>query len=248
MIQRKALLIGAPDQDIPGVKLDIKNMKNFLLSSMGGAWRESEITCLTNPKKNEVEFAIKRLQDCDYSFILFAGHGFYSIKDQCTTLNINESETLSSKKLRFGAKKHTIILDCCRVLVNDLLLEMSLEAMTYDSAIKTLDLSECRRYFDKRITECDSGIVVINSCDVKETAGETSNKGGYYSSSLINVAKELVENKLITIDLKNKYKIFSINECHEKASILVKELSGNRQNPTFEGPRTKVKFPFAIVA
>ena len=250
MITRKAIIIGSPDATIPGVKIDITNINSFLLSPIGGAWKESEIINLTNPTIEEVRNKISLLQLADYSFVFFAGHGYYLMHKDSTILNINATQELDSIELRKGAPKHTLILDCCRVLKDDRILkEAALESYSYDSAIQQKPTkSECRKYFDEKIAKCSTGIVVMNSCALNETAGETQTQGGYYSSSLIKSAEKWADSKLLSINLNKDYATYSTLECHTDAAKKVSNLSGNRQNPVFEGPRSDNKFPFAIVA
>lgn len=250
MVTRKALIIGSPDKDIPGVNVDIKNINSFLLSAIGGAWKDSEIINLTNPKIEEVRNKISLLQLFDYSFVFFAGHGYYSMRKDSTILNINATQELDSIELRQGASKHTLILDCCRVLKDDRILkEAAMESLSFDSANQQKPTaSECRKYFDKKIEECSPGLVVMNSCALNETAGENQTQGGYYSSSLIKSAEKWADSKLLRINLNKKYATYSTLECHTDAAKKVSALSGNRQNPVFEGPRSENKFPFAIVA
>lgn len=249
MVSRRALIIGSPDEKIPGVKIDITNINSFLLSPIGGAWKEYEITNLTNPSKETILKNIQLLKKHDYSFIFFAGHGYYSMNSDSTIICINKNETLDSVELRKGAPKHTLILDCCRELVKDFILKEAMESLAFDSVnIQTVTSSECRKYFDKEIDDCNPGLVVMNSCDLNEYAEESASRGGYYSSSLIKSAVDWADNKLLRINLHTNYSKYSIQDCHDKASIRVKKLSGNRQNPVFEGPRSEKKFPFAVVA
>ncbi|WP_335956431.1 caspase family protein [Acinetobacter bereziniae] len=250
MVTRKALIIGSPDKNIPGVNIDITNMNSFLKSPIGGAWRESEIINLTNPSIDLIKSHVNKLSVFDYSFIFFAGHGYYSESKDCTMLNVNENEKLESLFLRKGAKKHTLVLDCCRKLEKiRILKEAAMENYSLDSAnLQKIDLDECRKYFDKEISLCDTGLVVMNSCDIDEYAGESETDGGYYTSSLIKSAKKFANDKLYTINLTTHYARYNTKICHEKASARVKELSGDKQNPVFEGQRSAPKFPFVIVA
>lgn len=249
MVTRKALIIGSPDKHIPGVNIDIKNINSFLLSAIGGAWKDSEIINLTNPTIEEVRNKISLLKLSDYSFVFFAGHGYYSMRKDSTILNINATQELDSIELRQGAPKHTLILDCCRKLVDDRILKEAMESLAFDRAnIQKVNSSECRKYFDEVISKCDPGLVVMNSCDLNEYAEESASRGGYYSSSLIKSAEYWANDKLLSINLSKNYSKYSTQECHNDASIRVKKLSANRQNPVFEGPRSENKFPFAIVA
>ena len=245
MLARKALIIGAPDEKIPGVNIDIQNLKDYLKSPIGGLWYDNEVKILNSPSEREVLSEISLLNKSDYSLILFAGHGYYSIDKETTVLHINSQEKLDSLNLRVGAKKHTLILDCCRKLERESLMKYRMESMMFSKS-QTLTPSACREYFDRYISNCDNGIVVMNSCSIDETAGENESKGGYYTSSLIDCANAWAKNKLRDIPFTKN--ILPTQACHNSAVEEVKKLSGGRQNPTFESPRTENKFPFAVVA
>jgi len=250
MASRKALIIGAPDEKIPGVNVDVKQLREYLKSPIGGLWYETEITTLISPSANSIRVQLALLGLCDYSLVFFGGHGFHSNERNRTILHINSSETLDSLELRAGAKKHSLILDCCRKAESERrLLKSATEAMVFDHARgKNLDPAQCRQFFDMAISECDSGLVVMNACSVNETAGENNTDGGYYTSSLIDSGKEWARKKLSTIDLFKNYSTSSTQDCHNAAVVQVKLLSGGRQTPSFESPRAEKKFPFAVVA
>lgn len=250
MISRKTLIIGAPDEKIPGVNADIKNLREFLKSPIGGFWYDSEITTLISPSANQIMEQIKNLRQNDYSLIFFAGHGYYSIERRRTILQINLREFFDSRELRVGAAKHLLIMDCCRKLESERrILKATMESLAFNESInQQLDPAQCRRYFNQAIVDCENGLVVMNSCSIDEVAGENSSDGGYYTSSLIDSANEWARNKLRTIDLTKNYDILSTQECHNLAVVQVKSLSGGRQNPNFESPRSEKKFPFAVIA
>ncbi|WP_354686361.1 caspase family protein [Cupriavidus necator] len=250
MVSRKALIIGSPDEKIPGVKVDVENLKRFFMSPVGGLWYESEITTLITPSASDIRAEIEILKRKDYSLIFFAGHGYHSNQRGSTILHINSRETINSLELRVGAEKHTLILDCCRKREDEKrVLKAAMESMTFDSARgQALTPAECRRYFEQDISRCDGGIVVMNSCAIDETAGESESAGGYYTSSLIGSANEWAGKRLSNIDLTKLYATFSTQESHHAASARVKLLSGGRQTPAFEAPRAEKKFPFAVVA
>ena len=250
MASRKALIIGSPDEKIPGVNVDIKELKDYLKSAIGGFWYENEITTLISPSANSIRSQLNLLKLNDYSLVFFGGHGFHSIDRNRTILHINAHETFDSLELRAGAQKHSLILDCCRKAERErLIAKATMEGYTFDSASRQqLDPAQCRQYFDKAISECDSGLVVMNACSIHETAGESETEGGYYTSSLIDAGNEWARNKLSSIDLAKSYATSSTQDCHEAAATRVKLLSGGRQTPSFESPRADKKFPFAVVA
>jgi len=250
MVSRKALIIGSPDEKIPGVNVDVKNIKEYLKSPVGGLWYDGEVQTLISPSVNEIRRQIEALKASDYSLVFFAGHGYHSIERKRTILHVNPKETLDSLELRVGAQKHTLILDCCRKSESDRrFMKSAMEAFALDSAKRqSLNPLECRRYFEKALLDCDDGLVVMNSCSINETAGENESDGGYYTASLIDSANEWAERKLANIDLTAKFSTSSTQDRHDAAAAQVKILSGGRQTPNFESPRTAKKFPFAVVA
>jgi hypothetical protein len=79
-MERKALIIagvwqGCGDDELPGVVEDAKNYRSFLTSSLGGGWYSEEVTTLTDPSKSQIASCIKAMSSCDYSMVIFAGHG-----------------------------------------------------------------------------------------------------------------------------------------------------------------------------
>jgi hypothetical protein len=86
----------------------------------------------------------------------------------------------------------------------------------------------------------------LYGCSVDETAGDDAPTGGYYSSRLVAGAEEWVTNQR-NLDTDHKYAILSVVEAHLLATPKVQEVSGNRQNPEIEKPRSSPYFPFAIV-
>lgn len=225
-------------------------MKAFLRSPMGGLWHENEIETLRSPALTVLRGKIETLKWNDYSFISFAGHGFYSNQRRSTIVQLNAHETLDSLDLRIGATKHTLILDCCRKREDETrILKATFEGFAMDAAKRqSLNPRECREFFDKTISNCATGLVVMNACSIDETAGEQKASGGYYTSSLLDVAYEWADKRLHDTNLSQNYRTLSTQSCHDQAAKRVEQLSGGRQTPSFDGPRVEKKFPFAIVA
>lgn len=250
MATRKALIIGAPDEKIPGVNLDIANLRAYLRSPVGGLWFDNEMVTLISPAAIGIRAQLATLAEKDYSLVFFAGHGYHSVERKRTILKISRGEEFDSLELRKGAPRHTVILDCCRKPESEWRMKKALlESAAFDSAKgQQLNPTHCRLLFASAIAACDPGLVVMNACAVGETAGENEAEGGYYTSSLIASGNEWARERLKTIDLSQHYATHSTQECHNEAAVLVRGLTGGRQNPVFESPRTEKKFPFAIVA
>ena len=107
---------------------------------------------------------------------------------------MRDNEEIDFEELHAGAKKHSVLLDCCRVVAKAMLTEDALAKIDAITAAKSLSATACRRYYEKAISDCPSGLIVAHSCDVDETASDDATRGGYYLYSLIDVADDWVEN------------------------------------------------------
>ncbi|KGC89758.1 caspase domain protein [Burkholderia pseudomallei] len=248
-MNRKALIIASPGQRgsdgyLPGVELDMKLYESFLKSPLGGAWHDDEVIVLRDPSKAAVEAAIRAQQSADYSFTAFCGHGRHIGNPGSTHILISQGVEIDSNILRTGSLKHTLILDCCRVVQPTIVMDSVLAKRAATGP--TLSADECRAYFDKRITECAKGLVVMHSCGINETAGETSNEGGYFSSATVRESKKWHQDS--NVDTTKNYNVLSVSGVFDLATENVRTRSGRRQNPVIEKPRVEKHFPFAIIA
>ncbi len=248
-MKRQALLIanpgeiGAPNY-CEGVNRDCESYPPFLKAPFGGSWYESEIEILRKPSTSQVRLALSKVKTADYGLVIFTGHAYYMQSKKTTMLELRRGEEIDSMELRTGAQKQSVILDCCRVIA----VERVRKAIFAEAMQKRADMSlnECRKYYDKRIADCPSGLTVLWACAIGETAGDDKANGGYYSDSLLDAAETWAMSS--TIDTSRNVDILDVVVAHGKASSLVYRLSGGRQNPNIEKPRSNPYFPFAIVA
>src|ERR1035437_1234715 len=246
-MKRKTLIITNPGEKgekgyCEGVNKDIELYRSFLQSPQGGLWQESEIRTLERPNVSAVEAEVSRLHLADYSFVVYSGHAYHS--GRSTILELKRGVELDSAKLRVGSSKHTLILDCCRVVEKPTLLEKAM--MKALQARPILHPDACRLYYDKHLEKCPTGLVVLYGCSINETAGDDASMGGYYSASLIESAEEWVASNSV-LDTKKKFGIRSVVEAHAGAASKLATLSGNRQTPDIQKPRTEPYYPFSIV-
>jgi caspase domain-containing protein len=151
----------------------------------------------------------------------------------------------SIQLLRSAASKQTLILDCCRKK-SPAIPSLLTDSMRFAKRGPAVNPEECRKYYDKCIEDCARELVVMHACSIGEVAGDDEQKGGYYSHSLLGASGAWVES--VTIDTSRQYKSRSVAEAHNAAVPRVRQISGNRQTPSIEKPRTGPYYPFCIVA
>ena len=253
---RRALIIGGPGDPtvessyLKGVLVDMLEYKRFFLSPCGGFWRETEIRELLRPSVSDVRQELISLADFDYSFIAFSGHGYFSSQTQSTILSLRKNVDFDSNELRLGGTRRTIVLDCCREILPPQLLEKRAESLQFaaEPDQRQPDAARCRRTFEERVDAASAGLVVMHSCSRSETSGEDEQIGGYYTSSLLSFAEDWI--KTVAAERwSNTVYVLSTVEDHYAAVPRTKKLSGGRQNPTIERPKTLSSyFPFAVFA
>lgn len=236
---RKALIIGSPDEGkhhLPGVLHDMQNWRTYLSSIDGGAWNSDEITTIKSPSPSELREAVARLDSADYAFVTFSGHG-RALPTGQTFIGITSRDEVNSSLLISGALRQTVVVDCCRSFPEQEVAKSFTEArnMAMDSYV---DRDAYRRAFDNYLRTCEFGQIILYSCSPDETAGESEQRGGYYSSSLIQAG---AQNKL------SARGVLTVKEAHWTAQAAVQSRSRGKQNPTGEFPRSRNIFPFAVV-
>ncbi|QWA30540.1 caspase family protein [Pseudomonas sp. RC3H12] len=241
MISRKAILIGAPSvpKFLQGVLHDLEDMKDFLCSDAGGAWRENEIVTLIDQPGHVVMEHVRAAKDVDYVFILCAGHGEHhsSGTDSSTVICLTETEDLAIDLINPRNKRHFVVVDVCRDLVpvqeiSKAVLKAAMESYSAE------DKFDYRTAFDSAVMDCPEGRIVAYSCSVDQSAGET-NRGGMFTQSLIASHEYFSPNSgshgLVTVEQAFEW---AKNNTYEKNAP---------QMPVLEAGRRRVFYPFAIV-
>lgn len=249
-MHRKALIISNPGESgaenyCGGVIKDVANYRSFLLSAIGGLWRESEILEMNRPSVREVRSTISDLSTYEYVVLVFAGHGWYSTDLESTVICLREGQELDSKELRLSTTKQSLILDCCRVPHVGIPEVRALMDMLA-KAQPPIHPDECRRYYNEWIRKCPDELIVAYACSVGQRAADDSQKGGIYSYNLLKASRAWAHDP--TQDTSKRFYILPIVAAHEKAASLVESARGTRQTPEIEKPRTGPYFPFCVVA
>jgi hypothetical protein len=242
-ISRQAILIGAPSvrPELPGVRIDIKDIKSFLLSNLGGAWREEEIFPMIDQSPAGVYKQLELAKYKDYVFITCSGHGEHQIGKGLdeTVMHLNERETIAINKINPENKRHLVIVDVCRHLVKveeDLTRRATMDAFMESYKKSFIDY---RKIFDDAIMTKSEGRIVAYSCDINQAAGDDGT-GGVFTQELLKAPRiyHPINN--------NPYGIVGIDIAFERA----KEMTYKKNAPqraVFNAGRRQDFFPFAIV-
>jgi hypothetical protein len=249
-MKRHAVVISNPGEAgaenyCAGVLKDVQNYRSFLLSAIGGSWRESEIEEMSRPSAAEVRLKVTGLPASDYVLLIFSGHGWHSTYLDSTVLELRKGQEIDSAELRLAEARQTLILDCCREKHPGVPEVIELREM-FAKAASRFDPEECRRYYNKRIRECSAELVVMYACSADQRAADNDQKGGVYSYALLETSKDWADNSMV--DTSSSYRIRSVVEAHEATEPPIRRLRGTRQTPHIEKPRTGPYYPFCIVA
>jgi hypothetical protein len=100
-MNRKAMIISNPGEPgtenyCLGVLRDVTNYRAFLLSPLGGLWRDFEIFEMSRPSAAEVREKVKGLSGSDYAFVVFTGHGWHSTSVNSTVIELRDGQEIDS--------------------------------------------------------------------------------------------------------------------------------------------------------
>ncbi len=243
-MKRKAILIEASnvqgEDNLPGAAKDVMNWAKFLTSPLGGSWDSTELLPAYNkPRKAVISELLKAHQNW-YCFVVFSGHG----RDGSVVLNDQETQVPYKDLLPQGTKG-TLIIDACRGVPREGIKEGA--TALANSSFSNRRIANLSAMNEKASTETHKdvwlralhgrmdGIVRMLSCSKGQDADEDPNAGGYYTSLLMDGAKEWQDDD-ITQDL-----VFSTLEAHDYAVDKLPQ----QQTPQYY-PNRAVYFPFAV--
>jgi hypothetical protein len=184
LVTRKAILIGSPgsgSNHLSGVSVDLKNVRNFLLSDYGGRWLPEEIITLSNPTYEQV---IKYVHSTkvEYNFIYFSGHG-YTSPDNKRMLALCDKDVNDTFFLN-KSHRQLVIIDACRVYVRPGISGVPEFAEPYSSFD---GYYEARELFNRYIKNSPYGKTIVHSTGEDQYSYDSLN-GGYFTTALIKKA------------------------------------------------------------
>ena len=118
-MNRQAIILSSSPQrnPVPSVHFDASTFDSFLRSNLGGAWISEEIFRAENASRDQINTALRRSREADYSLLFFAGHGDVVKMDRPWTemrLFLASGETITERELNPGSRRCTLMFDCCR--------------------------------------------------------------------------------------------------------------------------------------
>lgn len=243
-MKRRAILIGSPSyQDkndyLSGVKTDIENIYNFLLSSIGGSWQENEIAAFyPNIDWLKIIPYINDAQNADIAFIYFSGHGFRDFNNNDKVV-LNKTEIIDVQSDLANRAKHQItIIDACRSYPQ----YYNFTGPTLEGLEFPNPNPEYARYlYDKHLVSVENSRVLLNATEIGTNALDNgSDYGGLFSNVLLQVAKSVIHSK--------EKPVFTVSEIFNKAKYQVEKIQKN-QKPviyTTNNQQQALSLPFAV--
>ncbi len=256
----------AGQDDLPGARKDAKNWEAFLRSKQGGTWGDDEIRVLHKPRLVEVAI-LNILHKNEYVFLAFSGHGEEvvdrSTGKAITRVCLNEHELSVDTETLSPSQFGTAIFDCCRGVENavghiELLNEASRggrQTMAFttthaksasvqlvNGTRKTYRATEdgCRKTFLHALeSKSMDPAVYMYSCGKNEGAGEDPSAGGYYTTLLINGAKDWFEAQ----KTDPYYRVYTTKTAHDFA-VKAMSIRNPQQHPEYI-PFNQ-NYPFAV--
>jgi hypothetical protein len=242
-MKRIALLIGSPSTKengdfLSGVKTDIENIYNFLLSSIGGSWDESEIIKFKpNPSYSEVKPYLDNCQNVDYAFVYFSGHGYTGKDDKARVMFNHQEAPYVIKQLANRAKHQITIIDACRSMpeyigFDGVVLSESINFPNPNPAFSKALFSEYIAKLPNTRTLLFATSKGRNSIDLG------NNYGGLFSTTLLSVVKEKLR-------LENK-PIYKVIEVFKVAKINTQKIQSDQIPQIYYSNENSEHLPFAI--
>lgn len=234
-MKRIALVIGQSgdeDEFLPGVKVDVMNYRNFLLSPVGGLWYEEEIEISLNEDIYKVLLLIDDIREghYDFAFVVFTGHGFYSAERRERGLWFGDY-VLYESGLRDLAPYELLILDTCAGMEEKIVPEYFIP----EYFKKTAALRDYRDIYESALRQCDPQEIILYASSPGEYAADTAG-GGLFSKALLQVAYN-----------NSEYEVLSALMAWKIAYEIVIEESRGKQHPYYYASvRSGRKLPFSI--
>jgi hypothetical protein len=237
-MKRKAIIIycsNTKSGKLNGPVKDNENFREHLTGNIGGNWYDHEVISMPNPTRQEVLDEIKRSQGCDYTFIVFTGHGAFEENARRQHMEVADGD-ITISDIKTTAPRQTIIIDACRGFFTEF--KKSLQENKMFSMDSLLISRSTRKIFEDVIEAAPEGLTVLYAASENQTAMDTNN-GAAYLISLIESATDW--------EKQRGSSVLDLKRAHEKAIEYLKEnFEDTIQVPALNQEKRTVYFPFAV--
>lgn len=250
-MNRRILLLTNPGNKnnyAPQVDEVIKRYEVFFKSPYGGAWEENEFITMPNDldggqQLDWLRHMIEELDSsCDYSIIVFIGHGASCDKRDCVQLSGGKIIPITNFNGNIDSVKRTIIIDSCR---NDnKSLKDAIEEERWFSGGEFAEENLIREFYNELILGLEPNIELIQSTSLNNSAFLTPS-GSFFSDALFDIVKINKEYwGQCALNNRNGQFVFSVKELFEE----VKKIMINKgQEPQYtSSSKTNGSFPFFV--
>ncbi len=199
-VTRKAILIGCPGKDnnfLSGVKYDLKNVKDLLLSDKCGRWNDDEIITLQNPDRQTLLSVIQSTY-ADYVFIYFSGHGWTDNAGE--RMLALRDYSISDLNLLNKSPRQLVVADTCRKYIASGISGFPIFGDRFNNFDGT---HKARELFNYYIANSPHGKIIVHATQGNEFSYD-SPKGGYFTQALANIATRLTtEHNYTPVSISN---------------------------------------------
>ena len=244
-MKRKAIIIvndGGETNPIPNVHIDERNFVDFFSSNRGGAWEKDEIVNRNFSSAIELRSFLKvSCCDCDYLLIVFLGHGYYdSVYGRMLELAEGIDVKVSDIKEWVSFTRCLLITDTCAKVICHEELTKSFNAQAIcESAQEARIRKYYRDVYNNAVMATPVDMFTAGYAASKNESATDDEDGGYYSSSLLDVCKNMKNGSVML-------KTAAFTYVHSHAEELVKIKSGDKQHPAVSTQRFPNQLPFIV--
>ncbi len=260
-MNRQLLLIsnpGNPNENnyVRTTETAIDRWESFFRSPIGGYWQDDEIMRYGENNQidaNEFQRLLTALNtvQCDYSVIVFCGHGACTTNDKDAIQlpipspannNLIAVEDLINPAI--SSVRRTVILDACRSLI-PYTSEQLFEQRKY-SSVNAIDGIKCSKYYNTLIMQSSPHVEVLYSTSKHEKA-----YGSMSGSQYADVMSDLVRAKSLywkILAIQNRYGQFCYSMCELQKDLIAELVKRNIQIPEYQIIGTAdTSFPFVAL-
>ena len=229
MVTRKALLIcssSSAGHNINNLPAELEATRQFLLSPIGGAWQEEEITIVLAASEKSLLAEVLNAE-ADYNITCFFGKSFPS-KDKRHFLILNDNTFIEDVDLLNASPRQLVLVDD----------EGGTETIFIQAeAGDPVELRKARSMYDKWIEMSGEGKVIMHSGD-ESTVQRPKHKAGLFIRKLLQVASSIAPTS-------ERYQLKNILSAGQETPDLLLEL-GFEEGPVITWSQGNIRLPFAM--